>query len=225
MPLSLSLIGIRTVPCTSTTSLPLTLRTVMKRFTGLSRTVIAFPRPRDPIRDPLCGCVRVLDATPKAASIRVTSEEDRFRQGKEGKINRVFAAGTVSLPGPRLTPNVEFRKQVVEKVGLGFELPSEKAVIGPNGPQLEVGPVVPLNSPLTTMVPRVLPLIMVEVREYLDRSGHSPFAAWSDRLNREAAAKVAAALARIQQGNSSNAKGVGAGAYEYRIDFGPGYRV
>jgi len=57
------------------------------------------------------------------------------------------------------------------------------------------------------MVPYVLPLIMIEVREYLDRSGCSPFAAWSDRLNREAAAKVAAGLARIQQGNFSNAKG------------------
>jgi putative addiction module killer protein len=75
------------------------------------------------------------------------------------------------------------------------------------------------------MVPYVLPFDMVDVREYLDRTGHSPFAAWSDRLNREAAAKVAAALARIQQGNFSNAKGVGAGAYEYRIDFGPGYRI
>jgi putative addiction module killer protein len=52
----------------------------------------------------------------------------------------------------------------------------------------------------------------------------SPFAAWSDRLNREAAAKVAAALARIQQGNLSNAKSVGAGVYEYRIDFGPAAR-
>jgi len=66
---------------------------------------------------------------------------------------------------------------------------------------------------------------MIEVREYLDGSGHSPFAAWSDHLNREAAAKVAAALARMQQGNFSNAKGVGAGVYEYRIDFGPGYRI
>jgi putative addiction module killer protein len=66
---------------------------------------------------------------------------------------------------------------------------------------------------------------MVEVREYLDRGGRSPFAAWSDRLNREAAAKVAAALARIQQGNFSSTKGVGAGVYEYRIDFGPGYRI
>jgi putative addiction module killer protein len=66
---------------------------------------------------------------------------------------------------------------------------------------------------------------MIEVREYLDTGGRSPFAAWSDRLNREAAVKVATALARIQQGNLSNAKGIGAGVYEYRIDFGPGYRI
>ena len=75
------------------------------------------------------------------------------------------------------------------------------------------------------MVSYVLPLIMVEVREYLDRAGRSPYAAWFDRLNREAAAKVAAALARIQQGNFSNAKSVGAGVHEYRIEFGPGYRI
>jgi putative addiction module killer protein len=71
----------------------------------------------------------------------------------------------------------------------------------------------------------MLPSHTVEVREYVDRSGHSPFAAWTDSLNREAAVKVAAALARMQQGNFSNAKGVGAGVYEYRIDFGPGYRI
>ena len=75
------------------------------------------------------------------------------------------------------------------------------------------------------MVPYLLPLRMVEVREYLDRRGYSPFANWSDRLNREAAVKVAAALARIQQGNFSNAKGVGTGIYECRIAFGPGYRI
>jgi hypothetical protein len=61
-----------------------------------------------------------------------------------------------------------------------------------------------LPRPILTMVPHVLPFVMVEVREYLDQRGHSPFAAWSDRLNREAAAKVAAALARIQQGKFSN---------------------
>lgn len=75
------------------------------------------------------------------------------------------------------------------------------------------------------MVSYVLPLAMVEVAEYLDRSGRSPYAAWFDRLNREAAAKVSAALARMQQGNFSNAKSVGAGVHEYRIDFGPGYRI
>jgi len=66
---------------------------------------------------------------------------------------------------------------------------------------------------------------MIDVREYLDHRGRSPFAVWADRLNREAAAKVAAALARMQQGNFSSAKGVGAGVCENRIDFGPGYRI
>ncbi len=41
----------------------------------------------------------------------------------------------------KLKDDAEFRKQVAEKVGLGFELPSEKAVVGLNGPKLEVGPV------------------------------------------------------------------------------------
>ena len=33
------------------------------------------------------------------------------------------------------------------------------------------------------------------------------------------------ALRRLELGNVSNVKGVGAGVFEYRIDFGPGYRV
>jgi putative addiction module killer protein len=66
---------------------------------------------------------------------------------------------------------------------------------------------------------------MVEVREYLDASGRSPYAAWFDRLNRDAASKVVAALVRIRQGNFSNANGVGVGVYEYRLDFGPDYRI
>ena len=32
-------------------------------------------------------------------------------------------------------------------------------------------------------------------------------------------------MARLEQGNLSNAKGVGEGVLEYRIDWGPGYRV
>ena len=33
------------------------------------------------------------------------------------------------------------------------------------------------------------------------------------------------ALVRVEQGNLSRAKGVGAGVFESTIDFGPGYRV
>jgi putative component of toxin-antitoxin plasmid stabilization module len=84
---------------------------------------------------------------------------------------------------------------------------------------------VPAHRQHWTLVPYVLPLSIIEVREYLNAGGRSPYAAWFERLNREAAVKVAAALARMQQGNLSNAKGVGAGVYEYRIDFGPGYRI
>ena len=66
---------------------------------------------------------------------------------------------------------------------------------------------------------------MVEVREYLDRNGHSPYARWFDDLDAPAAAKVASAVIRMSQGNFSNTKGVGGGVFEYRIDFGPGYRI
>ena len=40
-----------------------------------------------------------------------------------------------------------------------------------------------------------------------------------------ARAKVARALVRMEQGNLSNVKSIGEGVLEYRIDFGPGYRV
>jgi putative addiction module killer protein len=65
----------------------------------------------------------------------------------------------------------------------------------------------------------------VQVLEYLDAHGRSPYAAWFHNLNANAAAKVAAALYRIEAGNFSNVKGVGEGVFERRIDFGPGYRI
>jgi putative addiction module killer protein len=66
---------------------------------------------------------------------------------------------------------------------------------------------------------------MVEIREYLDRGGRSPFGEWRGKLNPEARRKVTTALYRVGLGNFSNVKGVGAGVYECKIDFGPGYRV
>ena len=66
---------------------------------------------------------------------------------------------------------------------------------------------------------------MLSVLEYLDRAGSSPFAAWFQSLDAATAAKVTTALRRLELGNFSNVKGVGAGVFERRIDFGPGYRV
>ena len=65
----------------------------------------------------------------------------------------------------------------------------------------------------------------MEILEFLDDAGGSPFASWFDDLDAQAAAKVTVALTRMEQGNLSNAKGVGAGVQEYRIDWGPGYRL
>jgi putative addiction module killer protein len=36
---------------------------------------------------------------------------------------------------------------------------------------------------------------------------------------------VTIAFIRLRQGNFSRVKGVGSGVLEYRIDFGPGYRI
>jgi putative addiction module killer protein len=66
---------------------------------------------------------------------------------------------------------------------------------------------------------------MIEVREYLNREGRNLYKDWFDRLNSQAAAKVATALTRLALGNVSNVKGVGSGVLELRIDCGPGYRV
>lgn len=71
----------------------------------------------------------------------------------------------------------------------------------------------------------MLLICMIELQEYTSPDGASPFARWFNALDAAAAAKVATAIIRVGQGNFSNVKGVGAGVFEYRIDFGPGYRI
>ena len=76
------------------------------------------------------------------------------------------------------------------------------------------------------MVTKMLPLSLpVELRGYVDEHGHKRFAEWFASLNPPAAAKIAIALTRMEQGNFSNAKSVDAGVHEYKIDFGPGFRI
>ncbi len=65
---------------------------------------------------------------------------------------------------------------------------------------------------------------IVEVREYIQADGVSPYKRWFDELDAKAAAKVASAAVKISLGNLSSIKwfdGIG----EYKIDWGPGYRI
>ncbi len=65
----------------------------------------------------------------------------------------------------------------------------------------------------------------MEIREYIDHRGRSPFGRWFDGLDARAATRVRTALARMETGNLSNVRGVGSGVLERRIHVGPGYRV
>jgi len=64
----------------------------------------------------------------------------------------------------------------------------------------------------------------LDVAEYVREDGSRPFQSWFDGLPAQAAAKVATARARLEMGNTSAIKWIGV-IGEYRIDWGPGYRV
>ena len=66
---------------------------------------------------------------------------------------------------------------------------------------------------------------MIEIREFTDDRGISPFGRWFDGLDARAAARVRTALARMEAGNLSNVGNVGGGVLERRIHVGPDYRV
>lgn len=63
-----------------------------------------------------------------------------------------------------------------------------------------------------------------KVEEYLREDGTSPYEEWFMKLDPLAAAKITTVKLKMEQGNLSNVKwfrGIG----EYRLDWGPGYRV
>ena len=65
-----------------------------------------------------------------------------------------------------------------------------------------------------------------EIREYETAEGRVPFKEWLFTLRDvQARAKIIARLKRLSFGNFGDCRFVGAGVYELRIHFGPGYRV
>jgi len=64
----------------------------------------------------------------------------------------------------------------------------------------------------------------MKVREYIREDGSSPYQKWFESLNATAAAKITVAKARLETGNISNIKWF-SGIGEYKIDWGPGYRI
>ena len=66
--------------------------------------------------------------------------------------------------------------------------------------------------------------MVLTVVEYIREDGTNPYKRWFDGLHAQAAAKVATATLRLETGNMSSVKWLGT-IGEYRIDWGPGYRI
>lgn len=62
------------------------------------------------------------------------------------------------------------------------------------------------------------------VEEYIREDGTSPYEEWFMGLDTVAAAKITIVKLKMEQGNLFNVKWLG-GIGEYRLDWGPGYRV
>lgn len=64
----------------------------------------------------------------------------------------------------------------------------------------------------------------IRLEEYIREDGSNPYQKWFNELDVQAAAKVTVAKARLELGNTSSVewfRGIG----EYKIDWGPGYRI
>jgi putative addiction module killer protein len=66
---------------------------------------------------------------------------------------------------------------------------------------------------------------MIRIEEFITEEDISPFRRWFDDLDEQAAALVTIAIDRLGEGNTSNAKSLGEGVSELRINRGPGYRI
>lgn len=65
-----------------------------------------------------------------------------------------------------------------------------------------------------------------ELKVYETEQGEVPFLSWLDLLrDSRARAKIRKRLDRVEMGNFGDYRSLGEGVFEFRIDYGPGYRV
>lgn len=65
-----------------------------------------------------------------------------------------------------------------------------------------------------------------QIVRYVTRNGRDVFGDWFGKLkDPQTQAKIAIAIDRLALGNPGSSKSLGAGLFELRIDWGPGYRV
>jgi putative addiction module killer protein len=67
--------------------------------------------------------------------------------------------------------------------------------------------------------------VALEVREYLDERGQSPFRTWLQKLDVAMRARIQARVLRFEEGNLGDHKQLDGGVWEARLVFGPGYRL
>jgi hypothetical protein len=75
--------------------------------------------------------------TRSAASAIRTCETSRLLRQASSSFWLGHAGQDMSDPYDKAKNDVQFRKEVAERAGLGFELPYERSVVGPNGPKIE----------------------------------------------------------------------------------------
>ena len=66
---------------------------------------------------------------------------------------------------------------------------------------------------------------MVRVVHYVTEDGIDHFDRWLRRQNPQVRARVQTRIDRIELGNFGDHRSVGAGVFELRLSFGPGYRI
>jgi putative addiction module killer protein len=66
---------------------------------------------------------------------------------------------------------------------------------------------------------------VIEIRQFLTEQGRSPYREWFLSLDNATQVRIEIAIQRLELGNTSGLKSVGAGVLEQRIHFGPGYRL